>query len=110
MKDLKNLSNDTVLRIRVPKNLYESISKELKKKKLKENMEESAPVEEALGAEDAWIVPLIASAGLAAGMAKNVMAKMKDQNLKGLSGLIKAVSEVAQETRGAIDRSKGGMD
>ena len=34
--DFNNISNDTKLRVRVPKALYESIQKELKKKRLNE--------------------------------------------------------------------------
>jgi hypothetical protein len=37
--DFNNISNDTKLRVRVPKALYESIQKELKKKSLNEEEE-----------------------------------------------------------------------
>lgn len=49
MKDFKNMSDSTVLRVKVPKALYESIKKELEKQTINEtvNVEESEKVEEA---------------------------------------------------------------
>jgi hypothetical protein len=43
--NFNNISNDTKLRVRVPKALYESIQKELKKKRLNINEEYPKPGE-----------------------------------------------------------------
>lgn len=92
MKDFKNLKDSTVLRVRVPKKLYESIKKELEK----ENVEETAKVEETHAPEiekkeesivneyvglDPELVPYATAAGLAIPAAVYLATLLKDKAL-----------------------------
>jgi hypothetical protein len=89
------INDNTKLKVRIPKNLYESVKKELAKKKIQEQ-DTMGLAEDGLeeGAEDlAWIPAAAAGLGIAAVALKGIIAIMKEKGYKGLGGLLKAWKE-----------------
>jgi malate synthase len=124
------MNDNTILRIKVPAHLYESVKKQLtlteaqkggkaygdwtvvkEKKAPKDGMKkvEEEKVEEAApGVEYAWIPAAAAGLGIAASVIKAIVGYMKDNNLKGMQGFLRAYKEVGKDASSTIDKKMGG--
>jgi hypothetical protein len=126
------MNDNTILRIKVPAHLYESVKKQLtlteakkggktygdwtvvKEKKMKtpkdgmKKIEEEQVDEAAPGVEYAWIPAAAAGLGIAASVIKSIVGYMKDNNLKGMQGFLRAYKEVGKDASSTIDKKMGG--
>jgi hypothetical protein len=127
------MNDNTILRIKVPAHLYESVKAQLtlteakkaghnygagmevvKEKKIKapkdgmKKIEEEQVDEAAPGVEYAWIPGAAAGLGIAASVIKGIVKYMKDNDLKGMQGFLRAYKEVGKDASKAIDKSMGG--
>jgi hypothetical protein len=131
------MKNNTLIRIKVPKALYESA---LKKALLEATDKAKTGVKEARHISDfltlkpgreiskdtqrlgekkkhieeaslmdlvPFAIPLAGFLGLSVGIVKNMFKYMKDNNLKGMKGFIEAYNIVGKGVSGAADQAKG---
>lgn len=110
MKDFKNMSDNTVLRVRVPKALYESIKKELQKENIEEegamapppSVEEEGQINEYVGLDPA-LAPYATAAGIAIPAAIYLATLLKDKALI----VFKKMAEKAKEQKaGQINKEE----
>jgi hypothetical protein len=87
------------------------VVKEKKMKTPKDGMkkiEEEQVDEAAPGVEYAWIPAAAAGLGIAASVIKSIVGYMKDNNLKGMQGFLRAYKEVGKDASSTIDKKMGG--
>lgn len=107
----KNINDNTVVRVRVPKKLYEAIQARLNQESMdmpEEGMDHESEIEEVGGVEYAWIPAAAAALGISGAILKAAVGIMKQKNLKGFSGFIQAAKEAGGMASSSIDKSMGG--
>lgn len=90
------INDNTKVKVRIPKDLYESVKKELAKKSIQESkalQAKKSQIDEDVAAAAAMIPAAVAGLGISAVALKQIFSIMKEKDLKGISGFNQAWKE-----------------
>lgn len=103
------MNDNTIIRIKVPARLYESVKAKLM---IKENFEAPVKEEEDLKELDstgiAALIGLIPGITLTAALIKDIVKYMKSKGLKGIDGFKQAYKAVGADASAHMDKTVGG--
>jgi hypothetical protein len=104
------MNDNTIIRIKVPARLYESVKAKLM---IKENFEapvkeEEKELEEIDSTSIAALIGLIPGITLTAALIKDIVKYMKSKGLKGIDGFKQAYKAVGADASAHMDKTVGG--